>query len=230
MKDLSLEKRKRIKQLRQYSFDYSKNNKAKKIQKDLSSSINTSLDCKNFGKSFLKPDYAIEKSYSFWNHDINKDVKKLLLNSHNIKNKIFQRNSCKKKSMSSSKIYDSNYNCIFPYHSCQNSFRNNKKYKNNSQYKLDILKKKMNEKNFSIDKKKKKYLNNKNNDTITILNYRNKIISNSFSKSNITNFHHYNFKNENNSLLNIFKQGSKNSLFEKIYLNKNYYFNTMKKS
>jgi len=88
----------------------------------------------------------------------------------------------------------------------------------------------MNEKNFSIDKKKKKYLNNKNNDTITILNYRNKIISNSFSKSNITNFHHYNFKNENNSLLNIFKQGSKNSLFEKIYLNKNYYFNTMKKS
>jgi hypothetical protein len=230
MKDLSLEKRKRIKQLRQYSFDYSKNNKAKKIQKDLSSSINTSLDCKNFGKSFLKPDYAIEKSYSFWNHDINKDVKKLLLNSHNIKNKIFQRNSCKKKSMSSSNIYDSNSNCIFPYHSCQNSFRNNKKYKNNSQYKLDILKKKMNEKNFSIDKKKKKYLNNKNNDTITILNYRNKIISNSFSKSNITNFHHYNFKNENNSLLNIFKQGSKNSLFEKIYLNKNYYFNTMKKS
>ena len=230
MKDLSLEKRKRIKQLRQYSFDYSKNNKAKKIQKDLSSSINTSLDCKNFGKSFLKPDYAIEKSYSFWNHDINKDVKKLLLNSHNIKNKIFQRNSCKKKSMSSSNIYDSNSNCIFPYHSCQNSFRNNKKYKNNSQYKLDILKKKMNEKNFSIDKKKKKYLNNKNNDTITILNYRNKIISNSFSKSNITNFHHYNFKNENNSLLNIFKQGSKNSLFEKIYLNKNYYFNKMKKS
>ena len=230
MKDLSLEKRKRIKQLRQYSFDYSKNNKAKKIQKDLSSSINTSLDCKNFGKSFLKPDYAIEKSYSFWNHDINKDVKKLLLNSHNIKNKIFQRNSCKKKSMSSSNIYDSNSNCIFPYHSCQNSFRNNKKYKNNSQYKLDILKKKMNEKNFSIYKKKKKYLNNKNNDTITILNYRNKIISNSFSKSNITNFHHYNFKNENNSLLNIFKQGSKNSLFEKIYLNKNYYFNTMKKS
>ena len=217
MKDLSLEKRKRIKQLRQYSFDYSKNNKAKKIQKDLSSSINTSLDCKNFGKSFLKPDYAIEKSYSFWNHDINKDVKKLLLNSHNIKNKIFQRNSCKKKSMSSSNIYDSNSNCIFPYHSSQNSFRNNKKYKNNSQYKLDILKKKMNEKNFSIDKKKKKYLNNKNNDTITILNYRNKIISNSFSKSNITNFHHYNFKNENNSLLNIFKH-------------KNYYFNTMKKS
>ena len=230
MKDLSLEKRKRIKQLRQYYFNYSKNNKAKKIQKDLSSSINTSLDCKNFGKSFLKPDYAIEKSYSFWNHDINKDVKKLLLNSHNIKNKIFQRNSCKKKSMSSSNIYDSNSNCIFPYHSCQNSFRNNKKNKNNYQYKLNILKKKMNEKNFSIDKKKKKYLNNKNNDTITILNYRNKIISNSFSKSNITNFHHYNFKNENNSLLNIFKQGSKNSLFEKIYLNKNYYFNTMKKS
>ena len=75
MKDLSLEKRKRIKQLRQYSFDYSKNNKAKKIQKDLSSSINTSLDCKNFGKSFLKPDYAIEKSYSFWNHDKIKTLK-----------------------------------------------------------------------------------------------------------------------------------------------------------
>ena len=232
MDNLSLEKRKRIKKLRQNSFDFSKSYKAKQIQKDLSSSINSSFDCKNFCKSFLKPDYAIERSYLFWNNNINKYVKKLLMNSQNIKNTLFQRNSSKKKSISSSNIYDSNSNCIFPYHSCQNSFRNNKKNKNNSQFKLEMLKKKMIEENKSNDKIKKTNLYKRNYETTPIVNYSNKIISNSFSNFNFNNFHHNNhLKNRNSSSLNIFKQGSKqNSLFQKLYLNKNYYFNLLKKS
>ena len=228
MDNLSLEKRKRIKKLRQNSFDFTKSYKAKQIQKELSSSINTSFDCKNFCKSFLKPDYAIEK---FWNNNINKYVKKLLMNSQNIKNTLFQRNSSKKKSISSSNIYDSNSNCIFPYHSCQNSFRNNKKNKNNSQFVLDILKKKLNEENYSIDKIKKTNLNNRNYDKIKIFSYSNKNKSNTLSKSNFINFNHSYLKNKNSSSVNIFKQGTKqNSIFQKIYLNKNYYFNMMKKS
>ena len=231
MENLSLEKKKRIKKLRQNSFDFTKSYKAKQIQKELSSSINTSFDCKNFCKSFLKPDYAIEKSYLFLNNNMNKDVKKLLLNCNNIKNNVFPKNSNKKRSMSSSNIYDSNSNCIFPYHSCQNSFRKNKKNKNNSQFVLDILKKKLNEQNYSIDKIKKTNLNNRNYDKIKIFSYSNKNKSNTLSKSNFINFNHSYLKNKNSSSVNIFKQGTKqNSFFQKIYLNKNYYFNMMKKS
>ena len=50
----------------------------KNSRRNLSMSINISQDCKNFGNSFLQPDYNIQKNYKIFNDIIKVNINNLI--------------------------------------------------------------------------------------------------------------------------------------------------------
>ena len=121
-------------------------NPKKKIRRNLSMSINLSQDCKNFGNSFLQPDYNIRKDYEIFN-----DITKVNLNQVlSGKRKISDLSNLKSKKIQSSYSPNFDYYKVITY-----SFNKNSTSLNNSLCELKCMKKGLRYNNNSIIMKKK---------------------------------------------------------------------------
>lgn len=180
-------------------------NPKKKLRRNLSMSINLSQDCKNFGNSFLQPDYNIRKDYEIFN-----DITKVNLNQVlSGKRKMSDLSNLKSKKIQSSYSPNFDYYKVITY-----SFNKNSTSLNNSLCELKCMKKGLRYNNNSIIMKKKNIIpnekkyksvieekneKNKNKAIDSYLNFKKTLILNKENKKNDFRFN----SNKNKKKLNL---------------------------
>ncbi len=124
----------------------------KNSRRNLSMSINISQDCKNFGNSFLQPDYNIQKNYELFNDIIKVNINQVLSGQRRISDLSNLKSKNIKHSNSPNFDY---YNKI-----STNSINRNSSSLNNSLCELKCLEKELKRYNNSFNKKKKNIIPN----------------------------------------------------------------------
>ena len=228
MKDFSNEKRTLFSKLREKNIKkmVSGNNGFTNLnmKNSLSARINLSEGCKNFGNSFLRPDYFAEKNNYECCEMINKDVKSILSGSlENVKNKIITRNRKLNYSNFVTNLKN-NFDSYYSNKSQDNNIKNqnyNFSVYNKSLIQLESMKE-------NVSRENSKDIISRNNNQMLLKKIRNHscIINskdiNLYSNNNINIILKNKNKKNNNNLFKKKKKKNNNVLRNKFNFNSNY--------